>query len=323
MKDLLLFSYDYPPNDGGIARLCSEIAAGCARGGMDVQVIAPAPRNGTPVPPPRTRELRVRRSRPWRGGDSYPALRDRPPLGPVICGLWYPDGLLAQAAGARPRIILAHGFELAPSKARWRRPIWRRMMRSVCESADLVVANSDYTLGLLLEGAPKAKAVTIPLGVDHERFSPGDTLEAKRRFDVANKVVLSSVSRLEAYKGHEVVLRAIAALSEHSRRSLVYLIAGRGPYQYELERKVAGLGLAEQVRFLGFVPEDNLPDLYRASDLFLVCSRKVIEHQDVEGFGLVFLEAQACGIPVIGTRTGGIPDAVKEGEGGWLIEQDR
>jgi phosphatidylinositol alpha-1,6-mannosyltransferase len=77
-----------------------------------------------------------------------------------------------------------------------------------------------------------------------------------------------------------------------------------------------------QVRFLGFVAEDELPDLYRASDLFLLCTRELAERQEVEGFGLAFLEAQACWTPVIGTRTGGIPDAVKEGEGGWLIEHD-
>ena len=130
------------------------------------------------------------------------------------------------------------------------------------------------------------------------------------------------MSRLHAYKGHDVVLRAIAASSARIRQNLVYLIAGKGPHQGELERQVTELGLAEQVRFLGFVPEDDLPDLYRASDLFLLCTREAIERQEVEGFGLVLLEAQACGTPVIGTRTGGIPDAVKEGEGGWLIEED-
>jgi phosphatidylinositol alpha-1,6-mannosyltransferase len=236
--------------------------------------------------------------------------------------VWYTDGLLAQAAGARPRVILAHGSELMPTTAWWRREIWRRMLRSFCESADLVVANSEYTRKLVLERAPAAKVLAIPLAVDHERFSPGDREEAKRRFGVANKVVLSSVSRLHAYKGHDVVLRAIAASSERSRRNLIYLIAGKGPHQSELERQVTELGLAEQVRFLGFVTEDDLPDLYRASDLFLLCTREVIEHQDVEGFGLVFLEAQACGTPVIGTRTGGNPDAIEEGEGGWLIDQD-
>jgi phosphatidylinositol alpha-1,6-mannosyltransferase len=322
MKDLLLFSSDFPPNDGGIARLCSEIAAGCTRAGVEVLVIAPAPRKGIPTPPSRIRELRVSRPRPWREWNSYRALHDRIGRGPVVCGLWYPDGLLAQAAGARPRVILAHGSELMPSRARWRREIWRRVQRRVCEAADLVVANSEYTRKLVLERAPGANALALPLAVDHERFSPGDREEAKRRFGVANRVVLSTVSRLHAYKGHDVVLRAIAATSERSRRNLVYLIAGKGPHQGELERQVTELGLAEQVRFLGFVPEDDLPDLYRASDLFLLCTREAAERQEVDGFGLVFLEAQACGTPVIGTRTGGIPDAVKEGEGGWLIEQD-
>jgi phosphatidylinositol alpha-1,6-mannosyltransferase len=196
------------------------------------------------------------------------------------------------------------------------------MMRSVCESADLVIANSEYTLEKLLESAPKAKAVAIPLGVNHEHFCPGDTGAAKRRFRVADKLVLSSVSRLEGYKGHDVVLRAIAACSECIRERLVYLIAGKGPHRGALEQQVVELGLSNQVRFLGFVPEENLPDLYRASDLFVICSREIIGNQDVEGFGLVFLEAQSCGTPVVGSRTGGIPDAVKDGHGGWLIAQD-
>jgi phosphatidylinositol alpha-1,6-mannosyltransferase len=196
------------------------------------------------------------------------------------------------------------------------------MLRSICESADLVIANSEFTRKLVLERAPKANVVAIPLAVDYRRFTPGDAQKAKRRFGVANKVVLSTVSRLDSYKGHDLVLKAIAASSEHVRQNLVYLIAGKGPHQCELERQVTALGITEQVRFLGFVSEDGLPDLYRASDLFLLCSREVAERQQVEGFGLVFLEAQACGTPVIGTRTGGIPDAVKEGEGGWLIEQD-
>ena len=302
--------------------MCSEIAVGCMRTGVDVQVVAPAPRKGIPTPPSPARELRVRYSRPLLEWDGYRAMRDRLRGGPVICSVWYPEGLLAHAAGVRPRVILAHGGELMPSKARWRRKIWLRMLRSVCESADLVVAVSEYTRKLVLERAPGSNVLVIPLAVDHKRFSPGDREGAKRRFGVTNKVVLSSVSRLDAYKGHDVILRAISTCNERSRRKVVYLIAGRGPHEGKLKRQVRELGLGEQVRFLGFVPEEDLPDVYRASDLFLLCTREIIERQEVEGFGLVFLEAQACGTPVIGTRTGGIPDAVKEGEGGWLIEQD-
>jgi phosphatidyl-myo-inositol dimannoside synthase len=318
----ILCASDYPPHDGGIARLCWEIAAGLRRSGTPVQVIAPAPRNGTPKPPSPVPEVRVNHSRPWRELASYRELCRRKGNSLVICGLWYPDGLLAQAAGVRPRVILAHGAELMPAEAHWRRSLWGRMLRSVCESADLVVANSEYTRKLVIKKAPWAKVVVVPLGVDHQRFSPGDRAEVTRRLGLAGKVVLSSVSRIHAYKGHDVVLRAMAAISERERENMVYLIVGKGPHRDELERLAAELGLTANVRFLGFVPEEELPDLYRASDLFLLCTRSSAERQQVEGFGLVFLEAQACGTPVVGARTGGIPDAVKEGEGGWLIEQD-
>jgi phosphatidylinositol alpha-1,6-mannosyltransferase len=318
----ILYASDYPPNDGGIARLCWEIAAGLRRYGTPVEVIAPAPRNGTPKPISSVPEVRVSHDRPWWELVSYGALCRRRLNGPVICGLWYPDGVLAQAAGVRPRVILAHGSELMPAEARWRRGLWGRMLRNVCESADLVVANSEYTRKLVIEKAPRAKVVAIPLAVDHEHFSPGDCAEAKWRFGLAGKVVLSSVSRMHAYKGHDVVLRAMAALSKQDRENMVYQIAGKGPHKDELERLAMELGLKAQVRFLGFIPEEKLPDLYRASDLFVLCTREAHDCQEVEGFGLVFLEAQACGTPVVGVRTGGIPDAVKEGEGGWLIKQD-
>src|SRR5262249_42471042 len=102
----------------------------------------------------------------------------------------------------------------------------------------------------------------------------------------------------------------------------VYLIAGRGPDMAALRTLAETLRVAPRVRWLGYVPEEDLPELYRASDLFLLCSRETASRQEVEGFGLAFLDAQACGVPALGTRTGGIPDAIKEGEGGWLIAQD-
>jgi phosphatidylinositol alpha-1,6-mannosyltransferase len=209
-----------------------------------------------------------------------------------------------------------------PTEARWRRSLWGRMLRNVCESANLVVANSEYTRKLVIKKAPRARVVAVPLAVDHERFSPGDRADARRRLGLTGKIVLSSVCRIHAYKGHDVALRAMAAISERERKNMVYLIAGKGPHRDEVERLATELGLTAHVRFLGFVPEEELPYLYRASDLFLLCTRESAERREVEGFGLVFLEAQACGTPVVGVRTGGIPDAVKEGEGGWLIEQD-
>jgi phosphatidylinositol alpha-1,6-mannosyltransferase len=163
--------------------------------------------------------------------------------------------------------------------------------------------------------------VAIPLGVDHQRFSPEGRDLARRKFDVEGKLVLSSVARLHAYKGHDTVLEALAALPAAVRERFVYLVAGRGPHEQALRATALNRGISSRVRWLGFVSDDDLPDLYRASDLFLLCTHEAVERQEVEGFGLVFLEAQACGTPVVGARCGGIPEALREGEGAWLIEQ--
>jgi len=317
---MIVTSFDYPPCDGGISRLCAEIAAGSARRGADVRVLTQAvARPGSAVPA--VSETRLAPGRPRREWEAFRALRrSAPDL--VLCGIWYPEGLLATLAGLRPRVILAHGSELMPTRARWRRDIWRRLLRRVLGSADLVVANSEYTRRLAVAAAPGCRAVAVPLAVDHLRFCPGDRAAAKARYGVTDRLVLASVSRLHAYKGHEVVFRALAALPEPLRGRFTYLIAGRGPDEALLRTKARECGVGDLVRWLGYVAEEDLPGLYRAADLFTLCTRETPESQEVEGFGLVFLEAQACATPVVGTRTGGIPDAIADGDGGWLIEPD-
>jgi phosphatidylinositol alpha-1,6-mannosyltransferase len=111
-------------------------------------------------------------------------------------------------------------------------------------------------------------------------------------------------------------------MPERVREGLVYLVAGKGPDMRLLQREASELGLDRVVRWLGYVSEADLPDLYRAADLFVLCTREVPDQYEIEGFGLAFLEAQACGVPVVGTRTGGIADAVQDGRSGWLIDQD-
>jgi phosphatidylinositol alpha-1,6-mannosyltransferase len=319
----LLFSFDYPPNDGGISRLCGEIVTAWNRRGTGVHVLAQrmgARVGATPVP--RVPEVRVAANRPWREFNAFQVLRRTGTGNLVVSGIWYPEGLLALLAGARPLVILAHGSELMPTRERWRRRIWRELLRYVCESADLIVANSEYTRRLVLRVAPRARVAAVPLGVDHLRFTPGNRSLAKKRFAISQELVISSVSRVHAYKGHDIVLQALASIPEPIRRQIVYIVAGVGPDLAALHTRASKLDVMEQVRFLGFVPEQDLPDLYRASDLFLLCTRETAHDQEVEGFGMAFLEAQACGTPVVGTRTGGIPDAIREGDGGWLIDQD-
>ena len=319
---MLLYSSDYPPNDGGIARLCAGLAGNWPNSTSKPGVLYHSHSAPTRADLCSVSATRVSGPRVLREWQSFQFLRRARGPGFVLCGLWYPDALIALLAGVSPLVILAHGGELMPASRIWRRSAWRLLLRWVCESADLVVANSGYTRTLVLKAAPSSKVAVVPLPVDHRRFCPGDKQRARARFGTGGRLVVSSVSRLQAYKGHDVVFHALAALPSHQRSQLLYLVAGKGPHLDPLRRQAAALGLQESVRFLEFVPDEDLPDLYRASDLFVLCTRELVATHEVEGFGLVFLEAQACGTPVVGTRTGGIPDAVSEGRGGWLIDED-
>jgi phosphatidylinositol alpha-1,6-mannosyltransferase len=163
----------------------------------------------------------------------------------------------------------------------------------------------------------------VPLGVDEKLFSPGDRDAARRQWGLPeDSTVVLSVSRLSHYKGHDTVIEAVARLSSEQRKSLIYVVAGKGKAEEGLRHLARELGVAANVRWLGFIPDEKLPSLYRAADLFVLCTREEPATRAVEGFGLVFLEAQSSGVPAIGTDCGGIPDAVENGNGGWLVPPD-
>src|SRR5437870_6418255 len=131
-----------------------------------------------------------------------------------------------------------------------------------------------------------------------------------------DKVILS-VGNLVARKGHDMVIRALPRLRQIIRE-VTYLIVGEGSYRAQLEQLAHDLGVRDRVVFAGALAED-LPDIYALSDVFVMPSREQIEECDVEGFGLAFLEASACAKPVVGGRSGGIPDAIVDGGTGLLV----
>ncbi len=318
----ILFSFDYPPNSGGISRLCAEIAKGLTARGCSVDVLTQqssqrATEINAHVPP-----RRVTARRPLREVFALRALLACRKA-TVISGIWYPEGLLAQLAGVRHQVVLAHGAELYPPLGRIRSLLWRRLARYTLERAECVIANSAFTAHRVTALAPKARVVGIPLAVDHHRFQPSDRATARERWQIPrNSRVLCSVSRVHRYKGHEAVLEALSRLSPEIRARFVYLIAGTGPDTAYLKARAEELGITPIVRWLGFVADDELPSLYTAADLFVLMTREEPAERAVEGFGLVFLEAQACGTPVVGAAAGGIPDAISPGDGGWLIAPD-
>lgn len=179
-----------------------------------------------------------------------------------------------------------------------------------------MIANSHYTEKLVKHCSPNAKTIAIPLAVDAIHFRP--TCEKYKD----GLLHLCSISRLEKFKGHDFIIRTIASLPAKYKQQVRLHLGGKGKYKSALERMVTDLGLSDIVSFEGFIDDNKLCDFYSASHIFILCTREEADNRNVEGYGLVFAEAQACGTAVIGTRTGGIPDAVEENNGGWLIHQD-
>jgi phosphatidylinositol alpha-1,6-mannosyltransferase len=158
----------------------------------------------------------------------------------------------------------------------------------------------------------------VPLGTDPDQFRPGiDPSEVRARYGLEDGRWLLTVARLVAHKGIDTVLHVLATLrDEHP--TLRYAVVGSGPMQSELERMAHRLGVSQQVRFLTDVPDADLPALYNNAEIYLGVSRPA--ELMMEGFGISLSEASACGVPVVGGSSGGIPDAVRENETGLLVD---
>ena len=117
----------------------------------------------------------------------------------------------------------------------------------------------------------------------------------------------------------DTILEALCSLPVELRSKIRWKIGGKGPDSEILKRMVEDSPIADQVELLGFVPDEEIPKLYASADVFALCTRADEKSSNIEGFGLVFLESQSSGTPVIGTPFGGIPSAVENGNGGWLV----
>lgn len=228
---------------------------------------------------------------------------------------------LRRATGARYGVVL-HGGELHRYIGRW--PV-RRLVRRALSSADLRIANSDFTRRQYLDLGVRDDARWLRLhpGVDTALFRPGagDPDGVRRRHGLADRPVIASVARLVPWKGQDTVLRALPAVLGRVPDA-VYLIVGDGPYREELVTLANGLGLREHVVFAGFVSEKDLPSYYRAADVVAVPTREVAPGVPIEGFGIVYVEAGACGVPVIGGRGGGTDESIEEGVTGFLVDPE-
>ena len=211
---------------------------------------------------------------------------------------------------AEVKLLADPGGEEAPERA----PAERRIVAD----ADALVVSDRHERELLARhyAAPRGRVTVLPGGVDTGAFRPLDRAEARRRLGLENKRALLCVGRLDPLKRFDLAVSAAALLRERHEVEVV-VVGGdldRDPEAGRLRALAASLGMEGSVRFEGTVPHDELPWRYSAADVVLAPSW-------YESFGLVALEAMACGVPVVAARTGGLASLVRDGETGYLAPQ--
>ena len=229
-----------------------------------------------------------------------------------------PLGLLGRRLRSAPHLVVTHGAEVTLPR---RLPVSNLAARRVLTGAAGIVAAGWYPAREANSAAGRTLlGVVIPPGVDVERFMPLDGPEeraaARRRFglDAARPLVLG-LSRLVPRKGFDVLIESLAGLDD----SVVLAIGGAGRDRSRLERCAAKRGVGDRVRFLGRVAEADLPALYGCADVYAMLCRDRWGGLEAEGFGIVFVEAAACGVPQVAGHSGGSHEAVVDGETGFVV----
>jgi phosphatidylinositol alpha-1,6-mannosyltransferase len=332
----LLLSYDFPPIGGGISRWMGELARYYPAGSLVVStgqsedsddVDSELPNRVDRVSVQARRLRTIQGLLLWSRRVSSLCRSLRP--GFIWCGNIKPAAYPANWARERtgvPYGIIVHGTDLLLLQHRIHQSgLKRKVAKTLIRPASVVVANSNYTRDLCLtvcreigiELNPDAVRV-VTLGTDPQHFRPGvDPAGVRARYGLKGGRWMLTVARLTAHKGIDIALRAFAEI-RGKHPDLHYAVVGVGKCLPELEALATQLKVGDRVRFLTNVTDDDLPAIYNMAEVYLGVSRQA--DLTVEGFGISLVEASACGVPVIGGRSGGIPDAVREGETGLLVD---
>jgi phosphatidylinositol alpha-1,6-mannosyltransferase len=239
----------------------------------------------------------------------------------VFFGAAAPLGLLAKGlrrAGVKHIVALTHGHEV------WWSKVWpfTILMKAISRHVNHLTYLGEYTRSAItksITGQAAASMVKIAPGIDTDHFSPQDASELRRERGLTNKKVIVSVGRLVHRKGQDVLIEAVPAIIKEVPEAHLLMI-GEGPYRGYLENRVKVLGIQERVTFIGRIQYAELPRYICLGDIFVMPSRSRLAGLEVEGLGIVYLEASACGLPVIAGNSGGAPDAVLEGKTGLVVE---
>ncbi|SIS20777.1 glycosyltransferase family 4 protein [Williamsia sterculiae] len=323
MRRTLLVTNDFPPRPGGIQSYLHDL-------------VTRLPADRVTVYAPR-----------WRGHEDFDRAQPfeviRHPTSLMLPGpgvarraarlvrdrdietVWFgaaaPLALLAptlRRAGAQRVIASTHGHEVGWSML----PVARQVLGHIGRHTDVITYVSRYTRGRFATAFGAAAALDhLPPGVDSDRFAP-DPIARQRlraRYGIGDAPVVLCLSRLVPRKGQDTLIRAMPRILA-DLPDAVLLIVGGGPYGDRLRDLAARTGVTDRVMFTGSVPQHELADHHNVADVFAMPSRTRGGGLDVEGLGIVYLEASACGVPVIAGRSGGAPETVRQNETGVVLD---
>jgi phosphatidylinositol alpha-1,6-mannosyltransferase len=231
-----------------------------------------------------------------------------------------PLGLLApvlRRAGVTKIIALTHGHEV------WWSKVWpfTWAMKSIARNVDHLTYLGEFTrraISRTINSSAQSAMVKIAPGIDTDHFAPSDSSKLTSELGLTDKKVIVSVGRLVHRKGQDVLIEAMPHLLEEIPDAHLVLI-GEGPYRGYLETRVKNLGIDSKVTFIGRITYVELPRYICLGEVFVMPSRSRLAGLEVEGLGIVYLEASACGLPVIAGNSGGAPDAVVQGVTGLVV----
>ena len=318
----LIVTNDFPPRQGGIQSFVHQLAVRQPHGSVvvyasdhegsrefDAQQPFPVVRHPTglllPTPAARARTAEALRSHGCTA---------------VWFGASAPLGLLAgslRAAGAQRLVATTHGHEVGWAML----PLGRQLLRRIGSQCDVITYLGEYT-HRRLAGAfgPHATMRRLTPGVDVETFRPGvDGAVVRARLGLTGRPVIVCVSRLVPRKGQDTLIEALP-LVHREIPDAALLLVGKGPYHDRLLEQARSSGVADHVLLTGGVSPAQLPAHFAAGDVFAMPCRTRRAGMDVEGLGIVYLEASALGLPVLAGDSGGAPDAVREGATGYVVD---
>lgn len=225
---------------------------------------------------------------------------------------------LARAAGATRVVASTHGHEVGWSML----PLARTALRRIGDDTDVVTYVSGYTRGRFASAfGPQACLERLSPGVDVDRFVPDPAARAdlRARYGLGDRPVVLCLSRLVPRKGQDMLIRAFGRIRQRVPGAALVIVGG-GPYRDDLQKLAQRSGAGGDVLFTGGVPGEELPAHHAMADVFAMPCRTRGAGLDVEGLGIVYLEASACGVPVVAGRSGGAPETVRDGATGRVVD---